>query len=312
MNMTKLYSILLSLLITTSAWAVSGTGVSSGGPETGCRVLVLSHQTKEILGLCSGTLTGESEVSTAGHCVLGRSLKYFDYQVDCGYSGFKASEAKKTTLEGGFSFYSKGPIFRETHSVSAVQISKEFGTTFKGNDAAKLTLAKASVLTPTAIASTSDIKALYFDSAGHLRENVNCMISGYGESNGEIAGKLNHAGLTADSRILDLSNRLQFAISFVQPPPDELADITALLTKPYYWLDAAYFETFVDLSLRAALTEAPGDSGSGLYCQKDSTSAWRMIGIDSSVAVGISAEDPGKIELLDTFGLPETEYIPLK
>jgi hypothetical protein len=273
--------------------------------------LVLSKPSKEILGICSGTLTGPTEVSTAGHCVLGRTLKYFSYQVDCGYSGFDADHAKKATLEDGFTFYHQGPIFKESHSVSAVHIGKEFGTNFKGNDVAKLTLAEPSALTAASVASTADITAVYFNSLGQMRDQVECMISGFGESNSDRAGKLNHAALTADSRLLTLDGKMQLAISYVRPPQNELAEITALLNQPSYWLNPAYFNTFIELSGRAALTEMPGDSGSALFCRENSSAAWRMIGIDSSVAFGLSPEDPSKVELLNTFGLPETDYIPL-
>jgi hypothetical protein len=305
------HAILLSLALSTSAWAVSGTGVQPGGIDPSCRILVLSQQSKEILGVCSGTLTGPTEVSTAGHCVLGRTLKYFSYQVDCGYSGFDGDRAKKVTLEDGFTFYHQGPIFKESHSVSAVHVGKEFGTSFKGNDVAKLTLAQRSTLTPLSVASTTDITAVYFNPLGQMQDRVECMISGFGESNSNGAGKLSHAALTVDSRLLSLDNEMHLAISYVRPPQDELTEITALLNQASYWLNPAYFRTFVELSGRAALTEMPGDSGSALFCRRNSSAAWQVIGIDSSVALGISAEDPSKVELLNTFGLPEADYIPL-
>lgn len=301
--------VLLSLAISTSAWAVSGTGVQPGGIASTCRILLLSKQTKEVLGFCSGTLTGPKEVSTAAHCILGRKLNYFDYQVDCGYSGFEDKNSKKVTLEDGFTFYHKGPIFKETHSVSAMWIGKEFGTTFKGNDVAQLTLTNPSSLTTVAVAPTADITAIYFNPLGSLREQVECMLSGFGESNNQIAGQLNHAALTMDSQILSLNNKMELVISSIQPPQEELDEITMLLAQPSYWLNSDYFKTFIRLSRRVAITGMPGDSGSALLCRKDASSAWQIIGINSSVAMGLSTRDPSKVELRNTFGLPETEYI---
>jgi len=303
--------VLLSAIFPMSASAVSGTGVQDGGLEQSCRILILGHQSQEILGMCSGTLTGPNEVTTAGHCVLGRTLDSCDFQVDCGYTGFESLGAKTITLEDGFVLYIKGPVFKETHFASAVQIGKEFGTVFKGNDVAKLTLADSSSLTPLSVAPTADISAVYFDSQGLMRENVGCRLSGFGQSNGDVAGKLHLAPLTAQSRLQSLTNKMQFVMSIIQPPTAELDAITTTLSQPYYWLNGAYLQEILALSDRVPITLMPGDSGSALLCQKDASSPWQVVGVDSTLAMDLSTADASVVELLNSFGLPETDYIPL-
>ncbi len=281
-------SALISLVVLTSvtpfstAQALIGHGVAPGDIEQSCSITVLRTRSKEF---CSGTLTGETVVTTAKHCLMdseGPADVIQKITVSCGYQGSKITDQTISTS------------FAEQFEVTEFRLAPDNATgAVPGTsiDLAQLTLPRKSQFHPVPTMDLATFKSTIFNQPTFF----NCRVEGYGENNQGNTFELKSAQIFSFAYDhIHYRNYVEHSLFFAfKNTETALSNRNDLLS--WFMLESReqldLFLNFLRRNLPENFAVAFGDSGGGLYCKTRETGAsWLWVGaiIGGSLTIGRS------------------------
>jgi hypothetical protein len=294
--------ILTTVMILASplAGAIDGTEVQKGAPRPVCRILFRNPE-GQLQGICSGTLTGKNEVTTAAHCIEGKPES--SMTVQCGFHFLNLAEQNIEKTQAGNEVDTQGPRFLETHQVQEATEHPQFDYPY-GVDTATLKLQTESRLPIVPIAKPQEIKKEYFESNGRMRPEIRCEIAGFGLKDWKAGA--GYEALLRRTVVFrqNQTGEYQIQLANIRVTPAEEKIIDTDLVKSRILIKEIPFRKRIRMSVIS------GDSGGPLLCQ--SKNGWRLVGVILGARIVRLAGKPGWATFSNVFWNPYESYRKLE
>jgi hypothetical protein len=288
------FTILLFIAQSSQAF-VFGNDAKESGEGSTCRIIFRDSENK-LASICTGTLTGTNKITTAGHCVFEVNQNHWKTTVDCGYEGNVGTQKEELT-PGGSQVLTRGPKFKETRKAGSIQIAKSFKITDNGPigiDVAEIQFSPpiTTLKTIKKVDSMSGLDQFFIrlqrvdDSTPFkIRPGVECKVEGYGINPKGKSGVLYSAPFKGaffgqfSKHTFSGLGKLDLDRVTTQSQADKLNDCFANYAHkdtPGNFIPIA--KMLQSLKMTQAST-SPGDSGGPIYCKKNATSDWVLLGV---------------------------------
>jgi Trypsin len=278
----------------TTGLLTSAAVLTETGPDFNCRLIFMGED--GVRSICSASLTGEQELTTAAHC-FGKSYKSMEAR--CGYKGATGKAWDIADFKAPNKELPENTSFSEVYAFTDAEVSAHYAGRLK--DFAKIMLPKKSKLKPLAKATEDDLKK-FFSSDGRPVKDLQCSVAGFGMTNNFTMGFLR--SMPMDMSLLALDLETKSIVSTVNKDVSEREHEACLIVTQEMETGLQNMYRFVEMLANHRTekwTVGKGDSGGPLYCKLGSEDEWKQVGI--TIIIGADLIIPGLLSMTTQWNL---------